>query len=136
MHELFEHTADLGIRATAADFPGVLAEAAVGLTACLVDDPGTVRAAESHTFAVTGTDREFLLFDLLRELLYRFEVGKFLCARAAVAVTAEGLSVTAFGEPADPERHVLTHEVKAITYHGLTVAETPGGWVAEVIVDI
>ena len=31
---------------------------------------------------------------------------------------------------------VLSHEVKAITYHGLRVEHEVGGWVAEVIVDI
>ena len=30
-----------------------------------------------------------------------------------------GLKATAWGEPLDPARHVLAHEVKAITYHGL-----------------
>jgi SHS2 domain-containing protein len=30
----------------------------------------------------------------------------------------------------------LSHEVKAITYHGLKVEQTPEGWLAELIVDI
>jgi SHS2 domain-containing protein len=31
---------------------------------------------------------------------------------------------------------VLSHEVKAITYHGLAVERTADGWRAEVVVDI
>ena len=42
----------------------------------------------------------------------------------------------AWGEPLDRDRHELSHEVKAITYHGLKVEQTPEGWLAEVIVDI
>ena len=42
----------------------------------------------------------------------------------------------AYGEPYDPARHVLAHEVKAITYHELKVEKTADGWLAEVIVDI
>ena len=39
-------------------------------------------------------------------------------------------------EPIDPARHMLSHEVKAITYHELKVEPTDDGWLAEVIVDI
>ena len=53
-----------------------------------------------------------------------------------VHVTDAGLTGTAWGEPLDRERHQLEHEVKAITYHGLRVEQTPDGWLAEVIVDI
>ena len=34
-----------------------------------------------------------------------------------VRLTDEGLTATARGEPYDPQRHRLDHEVKAITYH-------------------
>ena len=40
------------------------------------------------------------------------------------------------GEPIDRERHVLDHEVKAVTHHGLDLRREGGGWVAEVILDI
>jgi SHS2 domain-containing protein len=57
--------------------------------------------------------------------------------RFEVRVRDDGLSGTAWGEPLDPARHVLLHEVKAITYHELKVEPTPdSGWLAEVIVDI
>jgi SHS2 domain-containing protein len=37
----------------------------------------------------------------------------------------------------DEARHIMDHEVKAITYHGLSVSQTAdGSWQAEVIVDI
>ena len=49
---------------------------------------------------------------------------------------AKSLTAAARGEPFDPERHPLSHEVKAITYHGLIVESSEGGWLAEVIVDI
>jgi SHS2 domain-containing protein len=46
------------------------------------------------------------------------------------------LTGKAWGEPLDRGRHELGHEIKAITYHGLKVEQTPDGWLAEVIVDI
>ena len=86
--------------------------------------------------ALTGDDREFLLFDWLRELLMRHDADRQLFGRFTVTVRPDGLTGTAWGEPIDAARHVLSHEVKAITYHELHVEQTPDGWLAEVIVDI
>lgn len=136
MYEYFEHTADLGIRVRAADLNGLFTEAATALFAAVVDGLDTVCLTQSVEIAVEGTDREYLLFDWLRELLFRLDADHLLLARFDVAVTGSGLKATAWGEPIDPARHVLAHEVKAITYHGLRVEQDPDGWIAEVIVDI
>ena len=136
MHELFDHTADLGLRILAADLNTLFAEAGACLLACLVDDPAAVRARESQVVTIAGTDREYLLFDWLRELLHRSDEARMLWCRFEVAVTATGLTATISGEPFDPARHLLSREVKAITYHGLKLEESDGGFLAEVIVDI
>lgn len=136
MYELFEHTADLGLRARAADLDALFAEAAACLFSAIVEDPGTVRAETAVTVELAGTDREFLLFDWLKELLYRYDGEHLLFGRFEVQVREDGLTGAAWGEPVDPERHVLLHEVKAITYHELKVEKTDDGWLAEVIVDI
>jgi SHS2 domain-containing protein len=76
------------------------------------------------------------LFDWLKTLLYHFDTEHLLFCRFEAHVSDAGLRATAWGEPLDPARHALEHEVKAITYHGLRVEPTPDGWLAEVIVDI
>jgi SHS2 domain-containing protein len=136
MYETFDHTADLGLRVRAADFPGLLVEAARGLTALIVENPAHVRPLEQRTFRVEGTEADYLLFDWLNELLFAFESERMLFARFEVRPDETGLTAEAWGEPADPARHQLEHEVKAITYHGLRVEQTPDGWLAELIVDI
>lgn len=136
MHELFEHTADLGLRATATDLNGLFAEMAKALLAATVENPEAVRAEAAATIEIAGDDREYLLFDWLKELLYRFDAHHTAYTRFDVTVRPDGLTATAWGEPVDPARHLLNHEVKAVTYHGLTVEQTPDGWRAEVIVDI
>ncbi|WP_088259834.1 archease [Fimbriiglobus ruber] len=136
MHELFEHTADLGLRAHATDLDTLFAEMAECLFSAIVEEASSVQPAVEQTVELTGTDREYLLFDFLRELLYRFDSGHLLFSRFEVRVRDDGLTATVRGEPLDPARHVLSHEVKAITYHELKVEQTPDGWLAEVIVDI
>jgi len=136
MYETFEHTADLGLRVRAPDLDTLFAEAAACLFSAIVEDLATVRPLQCIDVKIDGTEREYLLFDWLRELLYCFDGRHLVLSRFAVRVTETGLEGQAWGEPIDPERHALTHEVKAITYHGLKVEQTADGWLAEVIVDI
>ena len=136
MYELFEHTADLGLRATAPDLDILFAEAAACLFSAIVEDLATVRPETAVTVELRGDDREYLLFDWLKELLYRFDAEHMVFAKFEVRVRDDGLTGIAWGEPLDPARHMLGHEVKAITYHELKVERTGDGWLAEVIVDI
>jgi SHS2 domain-containing protein len=136
MYETFEHTADLGLRIRAADLDTLFAEAAACLFSAIIEELTTVRPLQRIDLRIDGTQRDFLLFDWLRELLYRFDSQHLLFSRFEVRVTDTGLDGSAWGEPLDPARHALAHEVKAITYHGLKVEPADGGWLAEVIVDI
>ena len=137
MYEHFEHTADLGLRIRAADLNMLFAEAAEALMAAIVEDVHSIQPVRTFEFRVVGTDLAYLLFDWLKELLYHFDAEHRLFCRFEVKVGPEGLEAVARGEPYDPSRHPLSHEVKAITYHGLRVEPTAdGGWIAEVIVDI
>ncbi len=136
MYEFFEHTADLGLRVNSADLDTLFREAAEGLFAMIAEgvDPGP--ATRELEYRIDGTRHDYLLFDWLNELLYTFESEKLLLGRFEVRVEGNGLRATAFGQPLDPARHRLLHEVKAITYHQLKVERAGAGWRAEVIVDI
>jgi SHS2 domain-containing protein len=136
MYEFFEHTADLGLRIRAGGLDTLFAEAGRALFTAIVDNLDAVQPLQRVEVRLAGTDREYLLFDWLRELLYRFDAEHLVFGRFEVHVAADGLTGTAWGEPLDRSRHELAHEVKAITYHGLRVEQTADGWLAEVIVDI
>lgn len=135
MYEVFEHTADLGLRVRAADLETLFAEAGRGLVSLIVD-VASVEPRQEAAFRIEGRERDYLLFDWLNELLFAFEKDRLLYCEFTVVFDAEGLSATARGEPLDLSRHELDHEVKAITYHGLKVEQEAGGWLAELIVDI
>jgi SHS2 domain-containing protein len=136
MYETFDHTADLGLRIRAADVNTLFAEAAQALFATVVENLEAVAPVRQLDVTLAGGDREYLLFDWLRELLYHFDAEHLVFSRFEVKVGAVSLSGKAWGEPLDRARHELAHEVKAITYHGLRVEQTAEGWLAEVIVDI
>lgn len=136
MHEVFEHTADLGLRVTAASLPALLAEAAEGLFEIIAGDLAQIRARTSRTFTIAGSDPVYLLLDWLGELHAAFEIERLLFREFDVTVHARGLTATARGEPYDSAIHTLAHEIKAITQHALDVRQTPSGWQATLIVDI
>jgi SHS2 domain-containing protein len=136
MHETFDHTADLGLRIRAADLDTLFVESAEALFCAIVEDLATVRPEHALDIQVTGDDREYLLYDWLKELLYHFDAEHLLFSRFEAHVTAEGMTGRVWGESLDRSRHELSHEVKAITYHGLKVEQTADGWLAEVIIDI
>jgi len=136
MHEVFEHTADLGLRIRAGDLATLFVEAAEALFSAIVEDLASVRASQQIQIELTADEREYLLFDWLNELLFRYETEHLLFGRFEVHLDEAGLHGIAWGEPLDRDRHALSHEVKAITYHELKVEQTPDGWLAELIVDI
>jgi SHS2 domain-containing protein len=136
MFETFDHTADLGLRVRSSDLDALFCEAATALTSILVDNPASIEPRDNLEFHLEADDLAYLLFDWLREILYRFEGEGILLGRFEVKVQGKSLTGFAWGEPVDRSRHVLAHEVKAITYHGLKVEQSDQGWLAEVIVDI
>jgi SHS2 domain-containing protein len=136
MYEIFEHTADVGIRARAEDLKGLFEDAARGLFSCIVANLQEVRPLQEMRFTIAGERRDDMLFDWLAELLFAFDTQRVLLADFQVEFVGNGLEATARGEPIDRRRHQLEMEVKAITYHGLKVERDGDGWLAEVIVDI
>jgi len=136
MYELFEHTADLGLRVQATTLEELLVDAARGLLAMLVANPEEVRPIQTKTISIDESEPAYLLFDWLSELLYAFEADRLLLVEFDLKLHGHQLTATCRGEQMDARRHQMEHEVKAITYHGLRVEQTTAGWQAEVIVDI
>ena len=136
MYETFAHTADLGLRVRADSREALFQDAARGLFSMLVLNLDDVQPIEEVQFELAADDVEYQLFDWLTELLYRFDTEHLLLADFDVRFDQGQLSATCRGERSDPVRHQMDHEVKAITYHGLTVTQADDGWQAEVIVDI
>lgn len=136
MFEVFEHTADVGLRIRATDLNGMFADAAKAFFSLIVANLDAVRPVQETRLQIAGDRYDDLLFDWLSELLYQFDANHLLLADFDVQVGENGLTAIARGEPVDRKRHELDMEVKAITYHGLKVERTDDQWMAEVIVDI
>ncbi|MFA7250513.1 MAG: archease [Dehalococcoidia bacterium] len=135
--EILEHTADAGIVARGATAPEAFAQAARGMYALMVDvDRVAPREARAIDIEAAGLDR--LLARWLAELLYLTDSERIVFSSFEVEIDpARGvLHGIARGEPLDVTRHDARYDVKAVTYHGLQVVETPAGWRVQVIFDV
>jgi SHS2 domain-containing protein len=138
MYEVFDHTADIGIRIKAVTLEDLFREAAEALFSLIVANLQDVEQRQRLSFSLPLRNKEYdyMLFDWLNELLFTFDTQQVVLATFELRISASGLEATALGEPIDAARHRLEHEVKAITYHGLKVIQEDERWLAEVIVDI
>jgi SHS2 domain-containing protein len=136
--ETFDHTADLGLRIMAGDLPELFQTAATGLFDVIVANREEVQCPEAEQVSLLGDSTEDLLIEWLNELIFLSETRHRLYNHFEVELDASGcrLTATISGEPIDRGRHVLDHEVKAATRHGVVLRKEPQGWVAEVILDI
>src|SRR5947207_552556 len=98
MFELFEHTADLGLRAQAATLEELLAESARGLLAMMVVNPETVQPVQTRRITLAGSDPAYLLFDWLNELLYAFETEKILLSEFNIELGSAKLKAICRGQ--------------------------------------
>ena len=138
-YEFFSHTGDIGLRVWGQSLEDLMQSAVLALTDAVVE-PTSVRAVNEEVVTCRAAAPDLLLRDFLSELVYRFDVRGRLVKTARVAISREHdewtLEATTWGETLDTERHPVRVLVKGVTYHQLSVRQTPEGWQGTVILDI
>jgi SHS2 domain-containing protein len=131
-YRILEHTADIGIEATAPDIPSLFSEA-VRATAAVVLDAEPGPAIDAVVVAVESDDTAALLAALLGEALWTFESTGRLPVDAELEVSNRSAAGT-FGVVDDAS--VGGPAIKAVTYHQLLVERTGSGFRAQVFFDV
>jgi SHS2 domain-containing protein len=136
--ETFDHTADVGLRVRGDDLDDLFRTAAEGLFDYVVANRAEVRTDEVEKISLRDDSAVDLLASWLSELIFLSETHHRVFRDFDVRVEDDGLRLdaTAYGETIDRDRHILDHEVKAVTRHGLKLEREGEGWVAEMILDI
>jgi SHS2 domain-containing protein len=131
--EILEHTADIGVRAAGATVEEAYENSCLGLLEILGARSSSPRREER--VALDAADPEALLVALMDELIYRTEVSPE--GVAGVRVRLDGpssLVATIVWGDRDPVEGPL--ELKAATYHQLSLRRTGEGWEAMVYFDV
>jgi SHS2 domain-containing protein len=123
-YEIFEHTADVGIRAFGKDLNEAFENAAVGMFS-IITDVGKVEIIGEYRVVLEASDLEQLLVDWLSELLFIHSVKQVMFSNFRVEIEdLEGkwrLKGDASGENYDENKHHYHTEIKAVTHHILEI---------------
>jgi protein archease len=134
--EIIEHPADVGFLAQGATLEELFANAALAMMslACALE---CVEEREQREIIAHGSDTEALLYDWLTEILAVADAEQLVFCRAEVnSFSAGEIRGIVHGEKFDKSRHQAGTYIKAVTYHQLRIEQTPGGWHAQVFLDV
>ena len=134
--EHFHHVADIGIRGHGATLGEAFEQAAVALTAVILD-PTSVAEQEAVEISVAASDNEMLFIEWLDALVYAMATRRLLFRRFRVTIQGHALRATAWGEAIDVVRHQPGVEIKGATLTELRVwQDETGFWHAQCVVDV
>lgn len=113
--------------------------AAIALISSMADIT-KIESKQERRFELLAEKLDVLLFDFLNELLFYKDSENLLFSQFNVKIdkSTQGhrLNAKVKGEPASPDKHKVTIDIKAITMHMFKVEKTKDGYEARVVVDI
>lgn len=86
---------------------------------------------------VEGVDRDDLMVNWMRELLYLFQGSGYLLKEIRVTEVREDyVRGEVSGEKFDPDRHEIQREIRSVVFHQSRMQKTGDRWTAQVIFEI
>lgn len=137
--EEIDHTADVGVRAFGHTVEELFTHAAEGMFRIIAGER-EVHPLEERAVTIApaageeGAGPERLLVRFLSELLFLCETQRILFCEFEVEREGGGLKAVCRGETLGPDRSGLGMEIKAVTWHGLSLDLERGE--AQVIFDV
>ncbi len=135
--DIIDHTADIGITAYGNDHAEVFSTAANAMFSLIAELDSVEEKVGCHIEKTEG-GMEVLLVSWLNELLYIYETEHMLLKRFDIIhLDEKHIEAIAWGEKIDRAKHELKTDIKAATYHLLSIDQSrDGGYAARVIFDI
>ncbi|MGC9123417.1 MAG: archease [Thermoplasmata archaeon] len=122
MYEIVEHTADIGLKIKSDGLENAFREAALGMLSLMIDIE-KVEKKFSVDVNIKADNLESLLVRFLTEILYIFEVERFVYTDLKVEIKDNSLNAELFGENYNRSKHGSKLLIKAVTYHMISVKE-------------
>jgi len=103
----------------------------------VMTDIDKIQVQERLPLEVEGTDRDDLMVNWMRELLYLYQGSGYLLKEFEIGEAKDTLvRAEVCGEKLDPDRHEIKSEVHAVTYHKSRMQKTGDQWTAQVIFEV
>ncbi|MFC1853364.1 archease [candidate division CSSED10-310 bacterium] len=134
-YEIFSTTADGGFNIWAPDLAELFSQAGQALFA-MMTDLNSVTVQKYFDISIDAPALEDLLVNWVNELIYISEVHHvFIKEFRIVKINQFKLLARVGGEPIDQQKHCFDSEVKAATYHNLSITQNDI-YKATIVVDL
>ena len=134
--ELFDHTADIGLKVWSQDFTGIFSTAAQGMFSVITELKKVVPRLD-FDISLQGDRDSDLLVHWLNHLNYLMTTEEMLFSKFNILSIKNGrLLAQIRGEKFFPEKHEIFREIKAVTYHQLILEKQSTGWYAQLLFDL
>jgi SHS2 domain-containing protein len=141
-YKIIEHTSDIGLEVNAPTLKELFENAARGMFAVIRGSSASFPRQAAIKKEITVKKEvvegpEELLVDWLSELLYLFFKERVMFSEFKVfELNNSGLRGAAFGDKIKDIEKEVEREIKAVTYHRLSVEETAEGFRVTIIFDV
>ena len=141
-YRLLDHTADIGWEIFGKTRKELFAHSVAALFESMLErrkslETNDYKTLKERSISVAGEDLEDLLVNFLREVLYLFNGERWVVIDCRpLQITNKHIVAVLTSEPYSRAKHQVKMEIKAVTYHGLSIKKAKTGWVGRVICDV
>ena len=126
MREIFEDTADAGIRAESPTLSEAFNEISLAFTE-IITGGNLPDNKNNFKVGIESANLDSLLVNYISHLIYLFDTENFLVSSANITVKTRSCTIsgTLEGDFYDESKHGYGVEIKAVSYHMLKISEGP-----------
>jgi len=127
---------ELAVKVTGGSQADLFANSAFALFD-VISDVEKIEIKERLPLEVEGADRDDLLVNWMRELLYLYQGSGYLLKEFVIReVKDTSVKAEVCGEKVDPDRHEIKQEIAAVAYHQSRMTKTGNQWTAKLIFEV
>ena len=135
-YEILDHTADVCIRVFGKSLDELFENAARAMME-LITDREKINPSQEIEIEVRGETKEELLVHWLQEILFLHEVKKMVFKDFRLNLISETHAKgKAIGEKIDIDKHELSFDIKAVTYHNLKIEPINDKLKVDIVFDV
>ena len=135
-YRITKHQNELAVRISGNSQADLFANSALALFDVMTD-PTTIEIKDRITLEIEGSDRDDLMVNWMRELLYLYQGSGYLLREFKIGqVKDTSVKAEVSGEKIDPDRHEIKQEIAAVAFHKSRMEKTGNQWIAQIIFEI
>jgi SHS2 domain-containing protein len=136
-YRLTQHQSELAVRVTGDSQADLFVNSAAALFDVMVADVEKIESKERLPLEVEGTDRDDLMVNWVRELLYLYQGSGYLLKEFKIREVKDTVvKAEVGGEKIDPDRHEIKQEIAAVAFHKSRMEKTGNQWTAHLIFEL